>query len=112
MAVGFDGLSKFAHKVENLLVKIREKEVPVSTEVVTILLLSNDYLKTFLDALSNDPNATIDAGELLVKIDAVTTGTPARAEAAPAPEPVPESTLETCARTGSGSRGSSEARIS
>lgn len=53
-AVGFDGLSHFAHTFENLLVKIKAKEIDPAPHVIDVLLASNDMLKHYVDELRAD----------------------------------------------------------
>lgn len=62
MAVGFEGLSDFSHKAENYLIKIRDKEVAVDTDVVNNLLKCSDTLIDAFDCLKDgiDPQLLFD----------------------------------------------------
>ncbi len=62
-AVGFEELSTFAHQFENLLTKIKSKEIPATSQVVDVLLAGNDTIKKFIKALQGDKKAHIDTTE-------------------------------------------------
>ncbi len=68
-AVGFDGLSQFAHTFENLLVKIKQGEIEPVPEIIDILLVSNDMLKTYVDALREDKSSDVDTSEVAGRIN-------------------------------------------
>lgn len=82
-AVGFEDLSAFAHQFENLLTKIKSKEIPTSSQVVDVLLIGNDALKRFITALQADKTSKTDASEARSKILALI-------ETAAPPQPVQE----------------------
>jgi two-component system chemotaxis sensor kinase CheA len=58
----------FTHHIENLLDRVREKAVPVSPEVVDIVLKSSDHLKLLLNAERGGATVAEDAGEKLIGI--------------------------------------------
>ncbi len=101
-AVGFEDLSAFAHQFENLLTKIKSKEIPTSSQVVDVLLIGNDALKRFITALQADKTSKTDTSEARSKILAlIETATPThpiqeKQVVAPpvSPEPVPTPTPE------------------
>lgn len=68
-AVGFDGLSHFAHTFENLLVKIKQGEIEPVPEIIDILLVSNDTLKSYVDALREDKSSDVDTSEVANRIN-------------------------------------------
>ncbi len=82
-AVGFEDLSAFAHQFENLLTKIKSKEIPTSSQVVDVLLIGNDALKRFITALQADKTSKTDASEARAKILALI-------ETAAPPQPLQE----------------------
>jgi two-component system, chemotaxis family, sensor kinase CheA len=43
-AVGFGGVAEFTHQLESLVLKIQKGEVGLSSQIVTLLLRSNDRL--------------------------------------------------------------------
>lgn len=69
-AVGFEQMGAFAHVFESFLLKIKNGEVPKSAEVISLLLLCNDFLNESVKILQADLGASIDASELLVQLEA------------------------------------------
>jgi two-component system chemotaxis sensor kinase CheA len=67
-AVGFDQLGEFTHKFENLLLKIKNKELQINSSIVSLLLLCNDHLKHFINELKNNLDAKVNSDELEQKI--------------------------------------------
>ncbi|MFZ4715371.1 MAG: chemotaxis protein CheA [Bacteriovoracaceae bacterium] len=70
-AVGFDDLSKFSHKFENLLVALSSKSILIDAKVLDLLLESNDFLKNSVLLLKMDAKAIIDDSELVAKLESV-----------------------------------------
>lgn len=58
-AVGFDHISEFGHKVENLLVAIRNKIVPTDPDVIQVLLECIDRLNSDINVLQQDLDAKL-----------------------------------------------------
>lgn len=86
-AVGFDGFSQFAHTFENLLVKIKQGGVEPVPEIIDILLVSNDMLKTYVDALREDKAANVDTSTVVDRINsAIDAGDSASAKDVPVEE--------------------------
>jgi len=67
-AVGFDDLASFAHLFENLLTKIKSREIPPNPQVVDVLLAGNDTIKRYLNALKSDKKALVDTSITKQKI--------------------------------------------
>lgn len=83
-AVGFGDVAEFTHQLENLVQKIQRQEVPLSSEVVTTLLRSNDRLIDMLSALKGNLEQTFDNADLLNEIQAwLGASVPAPASSAP-----------------------------
>ena len=61
-AVGFADLAEFTHKLESLLVNLKDGKTPVTCETVGLLLRSNDYLMRVMETLSGNFNALKSAG--------------------------------------------------
>lgn len=68
-AVGFKEVGEFAHQFENLLLKLKNRELDISPEIVSLLLRSNDHLSFMIQELKNSLSATIDSSELLSQIN-------------------------------------------
>jgi two-component system chemotaxis sensor kinase CheA len=47
---GLDGISGFTHHLENLLVKVRDGEIPVSATLTGLVLQAKDHIKNLLSA--------------------------------------------------------------
>lgn len=64
LSVGFTRLGEFAHVVETLLVRVRERKLPLTPEISDLLLRSNDRLTQFVHALKVDAEATVETGDI------------------------------------------------
>src|SRR5690606_28102149 len=53
-AVGFGVVAEFTHELENLILKIKQGEVSVTDDVVTILLQCNDQISLMIEGLKTD----------------------------------------------------------
>src|SRR5690606_31822847 len=67
-AVGFTDLAEFMHKLESLLVELKEQRLPVSASIVDLLLRCNDYLLNVVEKLRSDLNASYQNPELLAEV--------------------------------------------
>ena len=45
---GFDGISSFAHNVENILDEVRDGTLPVTSELINLTLKARDHIRTLL----------------------------------------------------------------
>ncbi|MEZ4744172.1 MAG: chemotaxis protein CheA [Bdellovibrionota bacterium] len=68
-AAGFEAIGALTHRVESLLLKIREGDIPITSEVVSLLLACNDVLRNNLSELEHDLSATFDPDPLISKIE-------------------------------------------
>lgn len=105
-AVGFDELGEFTHQLESLLLKMKNKEIPISGGTVSLLLRCNDQIVTMIAALKTDPESKTDCSVLLAEIQNNLNGvpsaqtTPAQVAAAPkvqevaSPQPVTQVSAE------------------
>lgn len=99
--VEFHELGAFAHALEFLLVKVRENKVTVTTDVIDVLLKSNDLLKTFVEALQVDHSAKVSTDEVLARLNDFNK------------DPIAESSSGAALRSGAGSgAGSASASTS
>ncbi len=57
---GLDGIVAFTHVVENVLDRVRGGEVPVSGELVALLLACRDHIGTLVEGIAGDPTAAPD----------------------------------------------------
>jgi two-component system chemotaxis sensor kinase CheA len=70
-AVGFDDMGEFTHEFESLLLKVKNLELSVSSELVSVLLACNDHLNVMIQALKADLNAKVDSTQVLSLIEGV-----------------------------------------
>ncbi|GLQ05834.1 hybrid sensor histidine kinase/response regulator [Sneathiella chinensis] len=87
--LGLPRLEAVAHAGENVLGKIRDRELKVTPDVVTIILEAMDIIKDVLDALEQtEQEPEGDDSDLIDRLNDVAYGTQSAAPAAPAtPEP-------------------------
>lgn len=67
-AVGFEDLSKFAHKAEDLLSLLRVQPEHVNTEIITLFLAVGDQFKERLAQLKNNQEKDWDVQDLTEKL--------------------------------------------
>lgn len=79
-AVGFGQVAEFTHEMENLILKVKNREIPVTDHVVTVLLECNDHLRYMLDSLKDNMDATLDSVEVTAKVVAILNGEAASSE--------------------------------
>ena len=84
-AVGFGEVAEFTHQLESLVLKIQKGEIALSSDIVTILLRSNDRLVEMLTALKADLSASFDNADLISDIQGWLNGTKTASEAPIAP---------------------------
>jgi two-component system chemotaxis sensor kinase CheA len=63
---GFDTVAGFTHHVETALDQVREGRVPLSKELIGLILRSKDHIKALLDAAQNNQTAPAAAGADIV----------------------------------------------
>lgn len=68
-AVGFDDLSTFCHAVENLIIAVSSEDIVLDSDVIDILLHSNDILKNDLQKLLQDKTTALNYKEIEAKIE-------------------------------------------
>lgn len=85
-AVGFAGLSDFTHKLENLLIALKERRVALNPAVVDLLLRANDYLVSTVEILLGDVGAGYENPTMTQELIAAANGEYAGADAAASAE--------------------------
>lgn len=79
-AVGFSDVAEFTHELENLVLKIQKGEIPLSSEIITTLLQSNDRLVEMMSELKGNLAATFDNSDLILELQAWISGSRVAAE--------------------------------
>lgn len=87
-AVGFADLAEFTHKLESLLLKIKNKDIRVDSGIVSLLLECSDFLITVIDELKVDLEYSQKNPTLQSKIEAYLAGE--RPAVTPVVEELPE----------------------
>jgi two-component system chemotaxis sensor kinase CheA len=64
-AVGFGEMGDFTHVLESLLLMIKQGELRVSPEIMSILLKCNDHLVKWVELLLTDLSAKVDSSALI-----------------------------------------------
>lgn len=95
-AVGLEELSAFTHKLESLLLKVKNREIAITDPITSLLLRVNDQMVVMVDGLKVNLEARFDVRALADELEATTRGEAntggAPAAAAPqAPLPSPSS---------------------
>ncbi|MCX6131117.1 MAG: chemotaxis protein CheA [Proteobacteria bacterium] len=60
-SVGFKNLSAFAHRLEDLLTKIKTRELEIDRDVCTTLFSALDVFRSYVSGLKNDPMLLINS---------------------------------------------------
>ncbi|MGE5474728.1 MAG: chemotaxis protein CheW [Ignavibacteriales bacterium] len=67
--MGFENMTKLTHSLEDMLQKVKDKEISINSEIVDILFESLDMLKKMRDSIKNQKeNKSIDVSPLIEKI--------------------------------------------
>ncbi len=85
-AVGFEDIGVFTHRFESFLLKVKNGEIPVSSSVISLLLVCNDHIRSMVDILKADLDARIDSSALMEQIESASHGAQAEEGAESADE--------------------------
>lgn len=92
-AVGFGDVAEFTHEMENLILKIKEGQVPITDQIVSLLLECNDHVSIMIKTLNMDLNTRFNSDEIIAKIKMALSGQ--FAASAQAAEPAADDKAET-----------------
>jgi len=85
---GFDTVAAFTHHVETVLDKVRDGLVPISRELIDLILASRDQIKNLLEAAqTGGPVPLANGQKLITGLNALLPDKPAEASARPTPAP-------------------------
>lgn len=73
-AVGFVQMAEFTHVFESLLLKIKNKETPVDSAAVSLMLRCVDHLRNWVAELKGNLDASMNSDELVVELQARISG--------------------------------------
>ena len=84
-AVGFGQIAELTHVAENILLKIKKKEISVTEKVVSGLLSFNDQVRNMVDGLSENIEREFDNSEILEELRSIEVGETSAVSAEVAP---------------------------
>lgn len=64
-AVGFDHMGEFTHSFESFILKVKNQELPVTPQVINLLLRANDHLREMVGAYTQDLTANVNSSDLI-----------------------------------------------
>jgi two-component system chemotaxis sensor kinase CheA len=70
-AVGFGEVAEFTHELENLILKIKNKEMVPGSQTVSLLLKCNDHIAGMVGGLKEDLEAHFESEPLMEQIKAM-----------------------------------------
>lgn len=73
-AVGFGEVAEFTHEMENLILKVKTGELPVTDGIVSLLLECNDHITHMIQTLKDDMEATFESEALVSTIQSALAG--------------------------------------
>lgn len=94
--VGLEPIGSIAHKIEDILVAVRDEGVRVTGETISTMLAAVDAIEQLLDAAGGEAPATVDPEQVVAALDT------ALKEGAPAAETVRKRQKKTSVRSQSG----------
>lgn len=74
MAVGFEQISELTHHTENLILKIQQNEIPLTTKVIDVLFAFKDKVEEMLDGYKENLEATFDISEVVHNLEVILGG--------------------------------------
>ncbi|MFP4015926.1 MAG: chemotaxis protein CheW [Halanaerobiales bacterium] len=72
--MGFNRLTDLTHKIENILAKVRNKEMMINETLIDLLFAGLDDIKALVDDIRDQGEEVTDVSEYLKKLDQVLTG--------------------------------------
>lgn len=81
--MGFEKIAHLTHEMENILDKLRNQEIPVTTEVVDIIFETFDVLRTLVNDSIEATDSNIDLSEISAKLTRIGFGEVAQASSQP-----------------------------
>ncbi len=73
--LGFDDMAELAHKTENLMDRVRKKEIEVTPPVVNLLFKAADLVQALLNQIGSDvPSEEVDMKQIIVELEEVCAG--------------------------------------
>ncbi len=73
-AVGFEDIGVFTHRLESFLLQLKNGELTIRSETISLLLSCNDHIRVMVEALKADLDAKVDSTELIERIELASSG--------------------------------------
>lgn len=67
--MGFDRLTDLTHKIENILAKVRNKELSINEDIIDLLFAGLDYIKSLVEDIRSDGEESTDVSAYLLELD-------------------------------------------
>ena len=67
--MGFTKLTDLTHKVENILSKVRNKELHINEEIINLLFAGLDHIKELIEDIKNNGEEVSDVSDYLNQLD-------------------------------------------
>ena len=88
--MGFDGIAKLTHQMENVLSKVRSDEISINGDIIDILFKCLDTLESMVAAVASGSDEKPEIGPLMASLQAIEKGEVVSTEVAPATASVPQ----------------------
>lgn len=85
-SMGYQAMAGFSHQLEDLLDAVRKKKLPLTQEIIDVILSGTDTLQTFTGLIAEDKPIAIDTSPILSRITAILTEEKPQSEAALRPQ--------------------------
>ncbi len=72
--MGFEKIAHLTHEMENILDKLRNHQIPVTTQVIDVIFETFDVLRTLVNDSIESTDSNIDLSELSTKLSALGSG--------------------------------------
>ncbi len=73
-AVGFDQIAELTHHTENLILKIQQKEIPLTSKVIDILFSFKDKVEEMLEGFKENLDAVFDINSVVTGLELILAG--------------------------------------
>ncbi|QTL98432.1 chemotaxis protein CheA [Iocasia frigidifontis] len=67
--MGFDRLTDLTHKIENILAKVRNKELSINEDIIDLLFAGLDYIKSLVEDIRSAGEENTDVSAYLQELD-------------------------------------------
>lgn len=94
-SMGYEAMAGFSHQLEDLLDAVRKKKLPLTQDIIDVILSGTDTLQTFTGLIAEDKPLDIDTSPILLRIKAILTEEKPHAEAAISPPVAASPSIQT-----------------